>query len=91
MIRATIAALAVAALAGCSTAPACYVEVGAGAWLTADGTPGKTPSQANAYCQRGPWSAGVYHTSDIARGRPFNSQEETSTDSVLIKYRKRVF
>ena len=88
--RAALAALLIA-LGGCSTTPACYVEVGGGAWLDADGTPGKTPSEANTYCQSGPWSAGFYHTSDIARGRPFNSQDETSTDKVMIKYRKRIF
>lgn len=79
------------ALGGCASPPACYVEVGAGVWTDSDGTPGNTPSEANAYCQTGPWSAGLYHTSDIARGRPFNGQEETSTDKVMIKYRKRVF
>ena len=87
---AALAALLIA-LGGCAVPPACYVEVGAGAWVDPDGTPGNTPSEANAYCQSGAWSAGFYHTSDIARGRPFNSQDETSTDKVMIKYRKRVF
>lgn len=91
MKRTVIAALAVATLAGCSTAPACYVEVGVGVWTDSDGIPGHTPSEANAYCTRGPWAAGLYHRSDIARAWPFNDKEESSTDALFVKYRKRVF
>lgn len=92
MMRVAALAAFLFALGGCAAnAPPCYVELGVGVWTDSDGIPGHTPSEANAYCTRGRWSAGFYHRSDIGRAWPFNAQEESSTDALFIKYRKRVF
>jgi hypothetical protein len=75
-------------LTGCASP--CFVEVGQGRWINSDEAPGYGPTEINAYCEKSNWQYGWYHRSDIARGQPFNDQEEDATDAVMLKYRLRI-
>lgn len=77
-------------LAACTTCPQVYVEVGAGVWANQDAVLGDTPGAINAYCEKGNYRYGVFHSSDVFRGTPFNDKRELSTDKVLILYRKKL-
>lgn len=84
--------------AGCAstTGIPCYAEAGVGVWLRTTeraqnaGLIGETPTDINLYCQKGNFSVGYYHRSDIGRGAPFNDQVEWSSDALMIKYRVQV-
>lgn len=78
----------------CSSVP-CYFEVGTGVFTRADHLAGNNPSQINAYCEKenfmgGDLQYGIYHDSDMLLGKPFNNMNETSTEKVMVKYRKRI-
>jgi hypothetical protein len=90
--------LCAAIMSGCAsyTDVPCYAEAGVGAWMnTTDaaenaGLIGDTPTVVNLYCTKGNLSFGLYHTSDIGRGRPFNNQREWSSDRLMINYRIQI-
>lgn len=75
-------------LVGCASP--CFIETGIGSYVNADESPNTSPTEINLYCETGNWEYGWYHDSDVSRGRPFNSQEEISTDKVQIKYKVRI-
>lgn len=83
-------------MTGCATTPSCYVEAGIGTWLS---TPdrvnnlnlvGDVPTDLNLYCEEGNIQAGFYHRSDISRGWPFNDKKEWSSNSFMVKYKKKI-
>lgn len=77
-------------LSGCANMGACYFEAGVGSYINQDDIPNDVPSEANVYCEKGDFVYGLYHDSDVTRGRPFNNLEEMSTDKVMVHYRKRI-